>query len=90
MHTTGIAPTQEPDWQLSVWVHALLSVQAVLLGLFGFEHMPLAGLQTPASWHWSRAEQVTGLLPTQAPAWQVSLWEQPLASLHALPAVLLG
>ena len=29
MQTTGIAPTQAPDWQLSVWVQALLSVHAV-------------------------------------------------------------
>jgi hypothetical protein len=29
--------------------------------------------------------QVTGLLPTQLPAWQVSDWVQELPSLHVEP-----
>src|SRR5262245_65458625 len=47
--------------------------------------MPLAGSQTPASWHWSRAVQTTGFAPTQAPASQVSVWVQASPSLQTVP-----
>src|SRR5262249_11283837 len=33
-HTTGFAPTQVPLWQVSVWVQALPSLQAVPFGMF--------------------------------------------------------
>src|SRR5689334_14663408 len=84
MQTTGVPP-QLPFWQASVWVQAFPSLQAVPLGLLGLEHTPVAGLQTPASWHWSCAWHTTGLEPVQAPAWQVSVWVQELPSLHAVP-----
>src|SRR6185295_15044783 len=64
-------PAQVPDWQLSVCVQALPSLQAVPLGAAGFEQ-PVAGLQVPARWHWSLAAQVTGFVPEQMPAWQMS------------------
>ena len=46
--------TGEPGWQLPVWqvslaVHALLSLQGVLSGAVGLEQNPLAGLQMPAT-----------------------------------------
>ncbi len=40
-------------------MQALLSLHVVPLGAFGFEHTPVPGLQTPATWHWSDAVQVT-------------------------------
>src|SRR5437867_2897287 len=88
VQTTGLAPKQLPFWQLSVCVQALPSLQAVPLVLFvGTEHMPVAALQVPGSWHWS-AVQNTGLAPMQLPFWQVSVCVQALPSLQAVPLVL--
>ena len=83
---TGLLPTHEPPWQVSVCVQALLSLQAVPLG-FGVaaEHVPVPGLQVPGSLHWSPFVQITGPEPTHEPAWQVSVWVQALLSLHAVP-----
>ena len=39
----------------------------------------------PDTWHWSRAEQVTGLLPWHVPLEQVSVWVQALPSLQPAP-----
>ena len=48
-------------------------VHASPLVLFvGDEQIPVPGLQVPGFWHWL-AGQTTGLLPTQTPAWQVSV-----------------
>ena len=88
--TTGSLPTQAPAWQVSDWVQASPSVQLLPSGLTGSEQVPVAGSQTPASWHWSRAAQTTGLVPTQAPAWQVSDWVQASPSVQALPLGLVG
>src|SRR5438876_961888 len=60
------------------------------LGLAGFEHVPVAGLQVPASWHWCGALQVTGSVPVQAPAWSVSVRVNALGSSHAVPLGLAG
>jgi hypothetical protein len=49
-HTTGLPPVHTPDWQVSVWLHALPSSQAVPSETGGLEQ-PVAGLQTPAVWH---------------------------------------
>ena len=83
--TTGLAPVQVPATQVSVWVQALPSLQVVPSVAAGLEQAPEVGSQVPAAWHWSLAEQTTGLEPTQAPAWQVSVWVQALPSLHAVP-----
>src|SRR3989442_381354 len=90
VQTTGLAPTQAPAWQVSVWVQALPSLQVVPSALSGLEQVPLAGSQVPATWHWSRAVQTTGLAPMQAPAWQASLWVQASPSVQALPFGLFG
>src|SRR2546427_12450108 len=58
--------------------------------LCGVEQVPLAGSQTPATWHWSSALQTTGFAPVQVPAWQVSVWVQALPSLQAVPSTLVG
>lgn len=63
-------PVQVPFWQLSLRVHALLSLHAVPLAATGLEHEPVVGSHVPAVWHASDALQVTGFVPTHAPAWQ--------------------
>src|SRR5207244_765857 len=73
VHTTELPPVQVPAWQVSVCVQASPSLHAVPSALAGFEQRPLAGSQTPATWHWFWAVQTTGLPPVQAPAWQVSV-----------------
>ena len=67
VQVTGLEPEQVPDWHVSVWVQALPSLQDVPSAAFGFEHVPVAGLQVPATWHWSLTVQVTGLEPVQTP-----------------------
>src|SRR5436190_1273760 len=49
--TTGFVPVQLPPWQVSAWVQASPSLQAVPSGLAGFEQTPLAGSHVPALWH---------------------------------------
>ena len=68
--------TQLPAAQWSPTVQALLSVHSEPSGVGGFVKTPVAGSQRPSSWHWSTAAQVTGLPPTQIPAWQASVWVQ--------------
>lgn len=83
--TMATPGTQAPAWQTSPLVQALLSEQVVPFGAAGFEQVPLAGSQTPATWHVSDAAQTLGALPVQAPAWQVSVWVQALPSLQVVP-----
>src|SRR5437867_3086390 len=87
---TGFDPVQIPDWQVSVCVQALPSLQDVPSAAFGFEQVPVAGLQVPATWHWSLALQTTGLEPVQMPDTHVSVWVQALPSLQVVPSVAFG
>src|SRR2546426_207329 len=73
VQTTGLDPVQIPDWHVSVWVQALPSLQFVPSEAFGFEQVPVAGLQAPATWHWSLAEQTTEFDPVQIPDWHLSV-----------------
>jgi hypothetical protein len=82
---TGFVPVHVPPWQVSVCVQALPSLHAVPFAAGGFEHWPLDGLHVPATWHWSDAVHTTGLVPMQAPDWQVSVWVQASASLQLVP-----
>src|SRR2546425_981769 len=75
---------------VSVCVQALPSLHDVPSTAFGFEQAPLAGLQVPATWHWSLAAQVTGFAPVQTPAWPVSGCVQALPSLHDVPSTAFG
>jgi len=85
-HVTGV-PVHVPFWQVSFVWHRPLSHVAPFV-LFGFEQAPVAGLQVPAVWHWSRAVHVTGV-PVHVPFWQVSpVWHRPLS--HVAPFVLFG
>src|SRR3989441_129540 len=90
VQVTGLLPTQLPLGQVSVCVQSLPSLQGVPLVAVGVEQLPVAGLHVPATWHWSRAVQVTGLLPTQLPLWQVSVCVQALPSVHGVPFVAAG
>src|SRR5207249_4671089 len=80
---TGFAPMHVPAWHVSVCVQAFPSLQIVPSGFAGFEQVPVAGSHVPATWHWSLAVQVTGLAPTQVPAWHVSVCVQAFPSLQA-------
>jgi hypothetical protein len=91
VQTTGLLPTQAPVWQLSLCVQALPSLQVVPSGLLDpVAHVPVAGLQVPGSWQASDATHTTGLLPTQTPAWQLSLCVQALPSLQVVPSGFAG
>jgi hypothetical protein len=90
VQVTAFPPEHAPLWQVSVWVQALPSLHEVPFAAAGLEHWPVAGLQLPATWHWSDALQVTGLLPVQAPAWHVSVCVHALPSLHVVPFAAAG
>jgi hypothetical protein len=75
---------------VSVCVHALPSLHTVPLALFGLVQIPVAGLQVPTEWHWSRAVHVTGLAPVQLPDWHVSDWVHAFPSLQLVPLALFG
>src|SRR5439155_22912465 len=57
--TVEVGLPQLPLWQVSPEVQALLSSHVVPFALFGFEHTPVVVSHVPATWHWSRAVQVT-------------------------------
>jgi len=42
-------PVHTPAWQVSAVVHAFPSLQVVPSAFAGFEHVPVAGSQTPAT-----------------------------------------
>lgn len=46
--TTALPPVHTPDWHVSSCVQALPSLQAVPLGVLGFEHNPVVASQVPA------------------------------------------
>jgi len=48
---TFAVPPQVPLVQTSLVVHRLPSLHVVPSVAAGFEHMPVAGLQAPATWH---------------------------------------
>src|SRR5437660_11305968 len=78
VQVTGLLPTQLPLWQVSVCVQALPSLHGVPFVAVGVEQVPVAGLHVPATWHWSRAVQATGMLATRLPLWQVPVCVQAL------------
>src|SRR2546428_43507 len=88
VQSMGLLPVHAPLWQVSVCVQALPSLQALPLAFAGFEHVPVAGSQVPAVWHWSEAGQTTGLLPVHTPLWPVSVLVQALPSSQVLSLAL--
>src|SRR5215813_9370574 len=89
-HWRGAPARHAPAWHVSAWVQAFPSLQLVPSAFAGLEQMPVCGSQVPALWHWSVVVQVTGFVPTQAPAWQESLWVQALPSLQLVPSAFAG
>jgi hypothetical protein len=73
VHVTAAPPVQTPLWQVSLVVHALPSLQLVPFAIAGLEQAPVVVLHVPATWHWSLAVHVTGLLPVHVPLWHVSV-----------------
>ena len=63
--TTGLAPTQLPDLQVSSCVHALPSSQRVASVTGAYAHAPVCGLHD-AVWH-GLAGQFTAAPPVQTP-----------------------
>src|SRR5689334_16255901 len=86
-------PAQLPLVHESPTVFELLSSQALPSALSGLEQTPVAGAQTPATWHWSSAVQVTPtqrFTPPHRPLVQVSLAVAGLPSSQAVPFAALG
>src|SRR5204863_6657804 len=90
VRTTGFPATQAPAAQVSVRVQASPSSHGAPSSLAGLVQTPVAGLQTPAVWHWSAAVHTTGFPPTQAPAAQVSVRVQASPSSHGAPSSFAG
>ena len=70
LHVAPVHPVlqvQRPDVQLAFVPQLAPSLLA------GFEQTPVEVLQVPTSWHESKAEQTTELLPVQLPLWHVSV-----------------
>src|SRR5439155_1720795 len=88
--TTGFDPEHAPVWHVSVRVQALPSLHAVPSAATGLVHAAVLGLQTPATWHWSEAAQITGLDAVPVPAWQATVRVQALPSLQAVPSATAG
>jgi hypothetical protein len=91
VQTTGLLPTHEPAWHVSVCVQALLSLHAVPFG-FGVaaEHIPVPGLQVPGSLHWSPFVQTTGVPDAHVPLWHTSPAVHAFPSLHDVPSAATG
>src|SRR5438034_1351765 len=90
VHATGLLPVHVPSLHASVRVQAFPSSQVVPSALSGLEQRPIAGSQTPASWHWSLGGHSTGLVPVHTPARQASASVQALPSSHAVPSGFAG
>ena len=71
-------------------MQGLPSLHDVPFAAFGFEQTPVPVLQTPATWHWSRAVQTTGFEPVQVPDWHVSVCVHALESLQEVPFAAFG
>jgi hypothetical protein len=77
-HVTGFDPVHTPAWHASVCVQASPSVHEVPFAATGFEHTPVLGEQTPATWHASDAVQTTPVhkFPASSdpnPSWNVTV-----------------
>jgi hypothetical protein len=79
-----------PLWQVSLWVQASPSLQALPLALVGLEQTPVLESHVPTEWHWSSAVQTTLFEPTQVPAWHVSVCVHALPSEQGVLSALLG
>jgi hypothetical protein len=87
---TGFDPVHTPDTHALRCMHGLLPVHAVPSVAAGFEHTPVDGLHVPATWHWSVAVQVTGLVPVHTPETHASVGVQAFPSSHQVPSGAVG
>jgi hypothetical protein len=86
-----VGEPQTPAWQVSPLVQALLSSHDAPLAFGGFEQVPLAGSQVPASWHVSDAAHCFVVVDEpQRPLWQVSPLVHALPSLQRVPLAFAG
>jgi hypothetical protein len=83
-------PPQVPAVHTSLFVHVLPSLHGVSFGLFGLLHTPVAGMHSPASWHWSLAVHTTGACPTHVPASQKSACVHRSPSSQLVPSPIGG
>src|SRR5439155_15568690 len=74
VQTQGLDPVQVPFWQVSVWVQALPSLQAVPLLAVALAHRPLAVPLVASTSSYSIAAQTPALAPVLEPLWPVSHW----------------
>ena len=88
LQTTAVPGWQMPPAQASPAVQALLSLHDVPPGAFGLEQIPVAGLQVPATWHWSSAVQSTAVPEQVPPARHTSPVVQALLSVHDEPVAI--
>jgi hypothetical protein len=72
---------QVPD----AW-HGLLVAHDAPAVIVGTEQIPVAGSHVLVVWQGVGGAQVTGLPPTQVPAWHVSPFVHALPSSHAVPS----
>jgi hypothetical protein len=84
-HGFGLPPTHAPLRHTEPSVHGFPVVHCVPSGAAGFEQ-PVAGLQTPATWHGSSAVHATGVPPPQTPFVHVSPCLHRFPSVHAVPS----
>ena len=83
---TGLIRCRRRPGSVSVCVQALPSLHDDPLAAFVcVEHCPVDGLHVPATLHVAAAGQSTGLEPTHAPAWQLSVCVQRVAVVAARP-----
>src|SRR2546427_123968 len=86
----GFEPVQTPDSQVSVCVQALPSVQLVPSVALGFEQVPVAGLQVPATWHWSLADRTSGVEAERVDVGQGPICVQTMPSWELVPLAAFG
>ncbi len=76
--------------QWSACVQASPSLHDEPSAFAGFEHMPVAGLQVPASWHGSLAVPSSPTRPPRTPLWHCPPGVQASPSLHDVPSAIAG
>src|SRR5206468_11925351 len=76
VQTTGLLPVHTPLSQVSVWVQASPSLQAVPSALGGSEQLPVLGSEQLAAAQWWSGSEARRVVPVHTPLLQVSVWVQ--------------
>jgi hypothetical protein len=77
-------PVHAPAWHVAESVQGTLLVQLAPSFPVGFEHVPVAGLHIPATWHVSSGVHVFEVIAVQTPLWQEAVSVQRFVSVHAV------